>query len=881
MKVFNVFIISIFLSFISPLNKEEFIKNQNFKNVEEAEIFLQEQPFAKSLSLLTEEVNLFQRYILATLEDEKTFGDPNCLNFLADIFRNNSLPTLKLIKDSSHSLSKLGSFHDCKYKIYYDPSNNSITSDYLNSSYILYYNPSSIYNPKPTLFGVCIPYVEDCQQEDFLNLLNNFNLKTEFLDTTKIGGVIPYILNDDTKKFNKYFYIGLIIIFIFVFILLSEIFPYIPLFLFKCCFKKDIKESNGERLRGIYDVASLSNFKKSFDLKESIGEIYGVESNSGINNDSGISFLKGLRGICLMFFILGQTLEVVYQYPVQSSEQLFFNNCYLSILYFFNRFTKNLFLSISSFSLCYKILSYLDNEIENQELKNVKIKIDNINPDLFNETIKEELEEEYENKAKKRKISQKSKDDKSSSSLNESKNSENINDIKKNTSTSEICSNTEILSKTGRKSNKSDLTKMPTISQINSLIKDTNYYNKISFKSLFVFIFRQFYKYFLFISIFLIFRFSYYDIFSKFSENPMWEFIKLSFINKIEYKQILAIIFLYLPFYHDGNQNIVTEPYNIIILEISLFLIFSFILFIIYKTNIRFDLLLILMAFLGILIKLLFYLVIINVKNSIFDEHFYPSKGFTNSEWKFFFNNIFYYIPCISIGLFFGLVNYAIQKSAKDINQFRDKYYLSIPIKFLNILRKKPKFYSFLFSFIFIILFIWCGLSYNILFLSKEVLYEDSLAKTFYENKLINIYYSIDVDIVVFSIFLTVIPYNLIGENYFISFLRHEYWNLLSKPYYSYMLILQLTGINILYRMNTNVELNIYCLLFFSIINFIFGIIIGALIYTFFEVPLKKLNKFILSKKDDNKNEEDNEDNKEINNDDIHLFDIEGDNDNS
>ena len=48
----------------------------------------------------------------------------------------------------------------------------------------------------------------------------------------------------------------------------------------------------------------------------------------------------------------------------------------------------------------------------------------------------------------------------------------------------------------------------------------------------------------------------------------MWEFIKLSFINKIEYKQILAIIFLYLPFYHDGNQNIVSEPYNIIILEI-------------------------------------------------------------------------------------------------------------------------------------------------------------------------------------------------------------------------------------------------------------------------------------------------------------------------
>ena len=40
------------------------------------------------------------------------------------------------------------------------------------------------------------------------------------------------------------------------------------------------------------------------------------------------------------------------------------------------------------------------------------------------------------------------------------------------------------------------------------------------------------------------------------------------------------------------------------------------------------------------------------------------------------------------------------------------------------------------------------------------------------------------------------------------------------------------------------------------IINFIFAIVIGSFLYTFFEVPLKKLNKFILSRKDDNDNDE-------------------------
>ena len=103
------------------------------------------------------------------------------------------------------------------------------------------------------------------------------------------------------------------------------------------------------------------------------------------------------------------------------------------------------------------------------------------------------------------------------------------------------------ISKIGKKSfSSSDLSKMPTISQINnSYILDSKLYKKIAYKSFFVFIFRQFYKYFLFVCIFLILRFSYYDFVSK-GENPMWEFIKRYFIQGINKHQILAMIFLYL-----------------------------------------------------------------------------------------------------------------------------------------------------------------------------------------------------------------------------------------------------------------------------------------------------------------------------------------------
>ena len=867
------FLQSFLINYIYSINLKEIYTNisdlKNLLNVQE------DSSTVKPFTFLRDETNLIQNYIIATLDDDETSGDPNCLYFLSQIFQNYSLATYKFIQDSSHSLSKLGSYQDCKNKIYYNNSEDSNAGNYLNYTYILFYTPPTTPNPRPTLFSICVPEVSDCTQDEYIDILQSFNLKTELFDSTQIAGVEAYIIDKETKKVNNNFYIGLIVIAFFGFILLCEIFPSIPIFLFKCCFKKKIisenKNSNKNKNKNIeiYETSSLAGLEKSFDLKESIGEIYGVESNAGINNDSGISFLKGLRGICLMLFILGETLEAIYQYPVKKIERLYFNSNSLSFLYFFNRFTKNLFLSISSFSLCYKILCYFDNEIERKELKNINIKIDDINPDLINSSIKDDANDI------KRKKSKKSQGKKSlGKSSNNSRSSDNLSGVNlRKTNSNSSSSSLSSLSKSGKKSFSSgDLTKLPSMSEFNSFINETKLYHKISFKSLYMFLFRQFYKYILFVSILLIFRYSYYDFVSKFGDNPMWEFIKNSYVNKLKSKHILSMIFLYLPFYSKGNRDITYAPYDIVILEISLFIIFSLVIFIIYKTNIRFDIILFVIFCIGIILKINLYFIILNNKKSIYEEYFYPSMGFTNKKWRFILNNLFYYLPCISLGIFFGLVNYAIQKSAKDIRDFKDKIYLKVPIFFVNLLKKAPILFSFIFSIIFIILFIWCGLSYNILFLSEEKLIEDSLATGFYKKDSINVYYSCDTDILVASIFLAIMPYNLIGENSFISFLKHEYWNILSKPYYSYMLIIQITGTNILYRINTNVELNLLSILFFSTINFIFGIVLGAILYTFFEVPLKKLNKFILSKKEENKIEEEGEEEKNEN---IRIFDVE------
>ena len=491
-------------------------------------------------------------------------------------------------------------------------------------------------------------------------------------------------------------------------------------------------------------------------------------------------------------------------------------------MFFFNRVCKNVFLSISAFTLCYKILCYFDNEIERNELKNLNIKLDYINPDVINSSIQEEEQLRRRSK-KKRKSHGGSPNTTKNSSSGSPENSINSSSTKKNfnNSNSVISANKTSLSK----SSSGDLSKMPSMAKINSVIAEIKFYNKLSCKSFWIFFFRQFYKYFL----------------------------KNAYVKKFQPKYIASLIFLFFPFHNEANEKIRYNFFDIIILEIYLFILFSLVLFITYKINSRLDIFAIILFFFGIGAKISIYFIIIYVigkSKQATEEIFYPSKGFTNKNYKLVLNNPLYYFASISIGLFFGLVNYVIQKSAKSINDYQDKLYLSIPILFVNSLKKRPLIYSIIFFIIFITYFIWSGLSYNAMFLSEEELNNDSKANAFFGNKLINIYYSVDVDIFVFLLFLTVTSFSLIGENIISSFLEHEYWNIFSRPYFSFMLLVQTVGTNILYRMNSQINNSISSILFFTITNIISSIIFGMLLYILLEVPFKKINKFIFRRKE-------------------------------
>ena len=869
MKIFNMkfnsFILQLTIIFylynlsycLNPRLKKELLNYLLGRETSSLSQNIKDDEVLKPLAFFTEESELFQKYIKVSL-DENISADPNCINSLLLAFGSSIFPTMKLIRDSSHSFSKLGSYQDCKYKVYYDPTDESISSDNISYNYILFYNGPDEVIQRPILFSLCVPNTTDCRKEDYPYLLDTFISKTDFIDTSYLGEIETYILDDSSKQLNDQFYIGIIVAAFCLFIFLCGFFPGIPVFLFKCCFKKKSKKMD------IYETSGLIELEKSFDIKESIAEIY----SKGIGYDSGISFIKGLRGIFLFFFILGNTLEAVYQYPLQKDYYQYFNTNSLSFLFFFDRCSKSVFLSLSAFTLCFKILCFFDNEIERIELKKINIKLDYLNPDEINNTMQEQ--ENYRKKSKGKKSKKKSPNGSpntsksNSNSNNSSDNSQNLNlnTTKKNniSSTSSAYSASKLNTS---KSSSGDLSKMPLMSKFNSEIAELKYYNKLSFKSFLIFFSRQFYKFFLFILVVLFYKFFYYDFVSITTENPMWEFIKNSYINKLKPKYMCSIIFLYFPFYLEANDEIKYDLFDIIILEISVFIIFSIVLFLFYKYNFRLDIVLIVLFFVGLAIKITVYLIIYAPKlthedTDVYMDYFYPAKGFTNKKYKLILNNPLYFIPSISLGLFFGLVNYAIQKSAKSIRDFSDKLYLTIPIWLINKLKRRAGFYSIVFLLVFIAYFIWSGFSYNALFLSDEKLKEDAKANSFFESQSINIYYSLDVDIFVFLLYVAIIPFNLIGENFISSILEHDFWNIFSRPYFSFMLLVQTVGWNILYRMNTHVNNDIWTILFFAIINIISSVIFGMLLYIFLEVPLKKINKFVFRRKE---SEEDNEDN--------------------
>ena len=63
------------------------------------------------------------------------------------------------------------------------------------------------------------------------------------------------------------------------------------------------------------------------------------------------------------------TFQSLYQSPMRDLTDQNFSETSLSFLYFVSKYSSNMLLGISGFAFCYKLLCYLDSEVEKIELK--------------------------------------------------------------------------------------------------------------------------------------------------------------------------------------------------------------------------------------------------------------------------------------------------------------------------------------------------------------------------------------------------------------------------------------------------------------------------------------------------------------------------------
>ena len=237
------------------------------------------------------------------------------------------------------------------------------------------------------------------------SILNNNNTNNSEDDNYFISEIEIYNLNCKTskglKKHLEYlpFYIIIIHIFFIIFnngpLYLYNIFAFIF-----CCkryiipirsnkssnhsLKKKEKKSGQGTLNPLTSIrnpsissliSNIDNFQKSVNLLYNINRNFSslvvYKKQSEITNDSGLSYISGMKGISMIFLLFGSVYTALYNsFLVDTDEKIFFKqlkNVSFSIFYIGIKFAPKLLLCTSGFLLFFKYICFLDGKVETEE----------------------------------------------------------------------------------------------------------------------------------------------------------------------------------------------------------------------------------------------------------------------------------------------------------------------------------------------------------------------------------------------------------------------------------------------------------------------------------------------------------------------------------
>ena len=674
---------------------------------------------------------------------------------------------------------------------------------------------------------------ESCSDDDYFHFLMEVNSDlNDLMELENIKDITYFSLKKKNYSPGEYFVkiIPFILIFIqFILVFFRQI---IKLCINCCCFKKnekinilindpDSNDGDAKNKRGSLDESIsivktkkvkktieypkwLKIYFKCFNLTENFKELYNFSLNSTeINNDSGLTYIRGLKSFSLIFLIFGLTFFTFIN-SFSKTYSKFLLNEFLKypffMLFFIGlRYSPRIIFSCSGYTLSFKYLSY----------------------------------------------------------------------IQKNSSAFGI----------------------------------------------FKFVIYQIYKY---IMLFWFFLFQRYSLFllstSGEISRPMYTYFEKNILSKPDGGMFL-ISFLDLTtiYTRDGNKRIDQTlidyfwlPFN----EMLFFVVGVLLISIGYKCKFRIDILILVLILINIIVKIIFsYL-----KKTMEGESYYATLYYYLFDYGKFMIHPIFNLPYYLIGMYFGLINYSVQKGITSIevsNTSQDNAMINLQNMFtgenvntekkeeeenktpqkkirdelinlpflksgvkITIWLKDPrkKIRIIIIGIIMALLLLFFSLSHSIFYSiiigtkynsisetlthlpeDEENVDNEALDKEYQKmedllllgdyitNTFVNIIYRIDIELYVLIIQSILFILYFKGQNFINDFFCHIFWGVLNKPYFSLILLANPLILYIFYQSETRIILNFFNVLLYSIISGCITFLFGTFCYLFFELPFKRL----------------------------------------
>ena len=724
------------------------------------------------------------------------------------------------------------------------------------------------------IFGFCVSK-ELCEEEAFKEIVIRVNKKfrdnkievfNEYYDSPSSIGIINNI--KEYKKLTKLSFDNFLrsiscilmiiqILFIFIKKIPQTIFGIFIKRKYLREIKNDPKKIGYLLNNNIFTKKINTKIRNCFSLSDNLDYLITNKKNDELFKDEDLIYLKGIKGLGIVFFIFGTSFIYFFNYPIcisESSERKKHIKSYLSLgLVFFWRISPALLLSSSGFSLCYKFLNFLDKKLVSVVPENIDNEdIKDINNDINKENKSEESDKLIENKETN---SDNITEGKSSNKTDSTKNKgiayyENSNsDSSKDKDDSKTNSKSYFENTLGIKFYENDIAKKALNSMFkNQRINDSMVLSRIStskipFSILINFFLRQIHKIFcLFIGIHFFKRF--FPIISSFSSRgaPLMNYLFKEIINKLD--SGIGNFFFYQNFFdlfkkHGKEEKYFNEHhskisllqvFSIIICETNYFIIGTILIFISYKKKLRLDFIIIFLIIIFSIIKIVY--------NFVKPENNPGMFYFDSVYQKFFFNPIFNFNYFL-IGLFFGIVNYVVQNDISKKEAFiKERPMVNVPIDFSKLCdyKKRRNFVPFILSIIFLIIFFFI---FPYFFKTK---FEDIITNED-PSILFVLLSSIDMDCFLFLFYFIILSCYISERNIFFKFFNSNIWVQISKLYFWFVLLTPIVSYYIIYKTETQLSLGFFIVMIYGAICGTNVYIISVAFFVILELPYKKLIK--------------------------------------